>query len=89
MKLVLEDSQGRADVIAGQAEFLVQLFSNMLKNDMQIQKFSEHMIFINPTEREFIRDKFCQFDMAVLHPWCPMAGGISRKCKNSIQFSQK
>ena len=57
MKLVLEDSQGRADVIAGQAEFLVQLFSIMLKNDMQTQKFSEHMIFINPIKREFIRDK--------------------------------
>lgn len=57
MKLVLEDSQGRADVTAGQAEFLVQLFSIMLKNDMQTQKFSEHMIFINPIKREFIRDK--------------------------------
>ena len=89
MKLVLEGSQVKVDVISEQTEFLMQLFSILSKNDMQIQNSSEYMIFINPVKREFIRDKFCQLNMAVLHPWWSMAGGISHKCKNSIQFLQK
>ena len=68
MKLVLEDSQGKADVISGQIEFLMQLFSILSKNDMQIQNSSEHMIPINPIKREFIRDKFCPFENGSLHP---------------------